>query len=216
LKRKRKRQSKEIDMAKRKKKGTSLRQLKSVYTELPDFRPFWVATIRGGKITKRAFPVRGSEILKSLKRRNAQQEYKEVALDAILAFQVLEELLRQCLERCHMIVTFRLRGWLAYEVTHEDIKRDARSLGTLIRAFARYCIDAALVDELEQLRERRNYVAHEALLLLSDEKLEDDVSEKIKDLQDVHKRAVRAAEKVSEFLNDAEERVRDLARATKS
>ena len=90
-------------------------------------------------------------------------------------FQFIEECLKMYLCECFDIVRKNVQGKIAFEYTDKDVRN--KSLGPLIVMFKKYSTNKQLVERLEKIREDRNYIAHEAYVLVgnpTDESVEED------------------------------------------
>lgn len=95
-----------------------------------------------------------------------REDYNEKALEILKSFQVLEFALKAYIVHSYNIIKHRVGVDVRFEYSYHDIKDDA--LGALINKFSKLTSDQNLVGKLKQLRDKRNYVAHEAFLATED------------------------------------------------
>ena len=95
-------------------------------------------------------------------------EYLNVLLPkCILAYQFIEECLRQCLYRQHTIARKKLEGLLPYNTPLESINNAA--MGKLVLYFRTFNNDDQLISLLNQTKKNRDTIAHQGYLMSYEE-----------------------------------------------
>lgn len=118
-------------------------------------------------------------------------EYLNVLLPrCLLAYQFIEECLRQCLYRQHAIVHKKLKGLLPYNLPLESINNAA--MGKLIQYFQAFNNDERLISLLNQAKKNRDTVAHQGYLMTYEEQSNQEFTE-------------RKCEELKTLLSQAEE-----------
>jgi hypothetical protein len=111
-------------------------------------------------------------------------------------FQVLEECLKIYLQTCFNIVRSRLPPDMCFDYTVKDVVNEP--MGRLAQMFKRYNSDAALYGKLMALTKKRNYIAHQAYLIMLDKTYGEDVLIKeITKVNDISNEASAVAKLVS-------------------
>lgn len=108
--------------------------------------------------------------------------YSSGANQVLAGFQIIEESLKNYIE-CHFNFTRAfLNGRLHFDFRREDYQEAA--LGRLIQVFSKLCNDKKLIIDLRSLVQRRDHIAHKALLKLYDDNTSpDEYSDLINELQ---------------------------------
>jgi hypothetical protein len=107
----------------------------------------------------------GDAWLKRTRRKKERREARALVgkefVDLIVDFQFLEEALKCYLDSAFSIIREQTTGALPCKLDRSDM---ARSLGGLIKQFARYSNDATLIQDLNALVPERNDCAHRAFV----------------------------------------------------
>ena len=91
-----------------------------------------------------------------------EKTYKDGVTLALYGFQFLEESLKAYLELYFETVRKLTKGKLHFGFERSDYQKAA--LGRLVQAFSKTCADKALVAELRGMVDKRDHIAHQALL----------------------------------------------------
>lgn len=91
------------------------------------------------------------------------KQYTDEVPSALLAFQYLEEALRQYMLRCHAMVAAVVEPFLAYRIEQYD-QVEKMPLGKLVSVFQDFNANQELLARLASLPQRRNQVAHRAYI----------------------------------------------------
>jgi hypothetical protein len=91
------------------------------------------------------------------------KQYFDLLPQCILNYQFIEEGLRFCLFRQHLIVAIKVKGILPYKPPVDSIKDAA--MGKLITYFRAFCDDETLLKCLNDVKKKRDHIAHQGYLL---------------------------------------------------
>jgi hypothetical protein len=91
------------------------------------------------------------------------KQYFDLLPQCILNYQFIEEGLRFCLFRQHLIVAIKVKDILPYKPPVDSIKGAA--MGKLITYFREFCDDEALLKRLKEVKKKRDHIAHQGYLL---------------------------------------------------
>ncbi|MCR4303083.1 MAG: hypothetical protein NUV63_02490 [Gallionella sp.] len=91
------------------------------------------------------------------------KQYMDEVPAALLAFQYLEEALRQYMLRCHVMIATVVKPILAYRIQQYD-RVEKMTLGQLVSSFQDFNVNQELIARLAPLPQRRNQIAHRAYL----------------------------------------------------
>jgi len=91
--------------------------------------------------------------------------------NALLNFQFIEEALRTYLGLVYHIVKIKLGNKIPFKFSRKDVETD--SLGVLIAKFERVNSNSELIGKLNKLVKARNYCAHRAYIMTSEEQEDD-------------------------------------------
>lgn len=80
----------------------------------------------------------------------------------LLAFQYVEESLRQYMLRAHVMIAAEVRAFVHYSPNDPALQK--ASFGRLVSLFARFNSNSELHNSLKRLVEKRNFYAHQAYL----------------------------------------------------
>ncbi len=97
---------------------------------------------------------------------NIDEYLREVQV-ASWRFQYLEQVLKLYLADCYRVITLRLEGGISFKFSYQDVQE--LPLGALIRLFKKHNGNAGVIELLEGLPKQRNYVAHRAYLMTTEE-----------------------------------------------
>ncbi|MDY4284588.1 MULTISPECIES: hypothetical protein [Xanthomonas] len=92
------------------------------------------------------------------------KSYQEIANLTLGGYQLIEALLKTYLRNYFNIAKHRLGRDLHFGFTGSDY--DNAALGTLLKVFAKTCSDSQLVKDLQAEIPHRDYVAHQASLVM--------------------------------------------------
>ena len=94
-----------------------------------------------------------------------QQNYnlysKEVS-DLLLIYQMIEDSLKMYIEYSCKLIKVSLPPNIPFNFSGKEHENSA--LGSLIKAFSKYSDNESLIDNLKSLQNKRNFVAHRALV----------------------------------------------------
>ena len=107
------------------------------------------------------------------------QEYIDKIPKAFLNFQYIEETLKQYLYIFETITIYRFKGIVDYKFEESDFKKiEKMSLGKLIEIFSRRNNNNELIEKLNELAEKRNFIAHQSYLAVATESDKKDITKK--------------------------------------
>src|SRR4051812_8696020 len=86
----------------------------------------------------------------------------------LISFQYIEEQLRAYLSLCYDVIRNKLQGSIPFKYTYSDNERD--SLGALISKYEKFSDDSRLINELKELVQHRNGLAHRGFMLKEDQR----------------------------------------------
>lgn len=95
------------------------------------------------------------------------KQYFDLLPQCMLNYQFIEEGLRFCLYRQHGIVAMRVKTILPYKPPTDSIQNAA--MGKLISYFQTFCDDEGLLRSLNQVKKKRDHLAHQGYLLTFEE-----------------------------------------------
>jgi hypothetical protein len=122
-------------------------------------------------------------------------EYLREVQVASWRFQYLEQILKLYLADCYRIIILRLEGGISFKFSYQDVQE--LPLGALIRLFKKHNGNAGVIELLEGLPKQRNYVAHRAYLMTTEEMRDSATIEpEFKKVRAVGKKADRAVKAV--------------------
>jgi hypothetical protein len=93
----------------------------------------------------------------------AHGEYKEVVLRTLGRFQLLELLLKEYIARVYRVISESVAGKVHFDYSEKDVESFA--LERLLSTFHKLNSNTELLRRLNVLREKRNQLAHRALLV---------------------------------------------------
>lgn len=105
------------------------------------------------------------------KRKIDHETYLGDVQTAAIRFQALEEALKIYLTTAFELIRKELDGTVPFHFISKDIQKEA--LGSLVRLFAKYSSKAKLVEDLNPLPAKRNYIAHQAYLVSANQPVEE-------------------------------------------
>jgi len=116
--------------------------------------------------------------------------YVDLTHGALVDYQYLEEGLRMFLSLTYMEIRAHLPASIAFNFSYADTEKD--SLGTLVSKFGKLTYDDDFVQDLRNLVQNRNIIAHRAYLLSPEEQGDSAfLSAQIKALRDTRKELAR-------------------------
>ena len=95
------------------------------------------------------------------------KQYFDLLPQCMLNYQFIEEGLRFCLYRQHGMVAMRLKTILPYKPPFDSIQNAA--MGKLISYFQTFCDNEGLLKSLNEVKKKRDYLAHQGYLLTFEE-----------------------------------------------
>ncbi len=95
--------------------------------------------------------------------------YSRGATQALGGFQLIEELLKSYIDVHHQFARAFIGGRLHFDFARKDYENSA--LEKLVGVFSKICDNKDLVKELRSSIDRRNHLAHRALLKMYDQNL---------------------------------------------
>src|SRR5690554_3281623 len=106
---------------------------------------------------------------------DAFTRHKNALVVCLSTYQFIEESLKSCLIRVNATIKFRLDGYLPYEIPTKAIEEAA--LGRLIEWYKPYVADQSLIPALKKVKEERDLLAHQGLLLTLEEQINEPLLE---------------------------------------
>ena len=94
---------------------------------------------------------------------NSEEIYKLQTLKVLSGFQMLEFSLKVYVATAYNLTRHKLQGAIPFKYTYKDIKN--HPLERLLNTFQKLNDNVQLQGRLNKLREGRNYIAHQALLV---------------------------------------------------
>jgi hypothetical protein len=94
---------------------------------------------------------------------NPRSTYKDTVLRVLGKFQLLEFALKEYIARAYRIIAASVQGKVHFDYSEKDVESFA--LERLLKAFQKLNGDRELTRRLNALREKRNHIAHRALLV---------------------------------------------------
>jgi hypothetical protein len=126
-----------------------------------------------------------------------QAEYADFIPQVLIAFQYIEEAIRQYLGRCEIIIADRLYSITKYRI--DDRGMDKLSLGRLVDKFEKVNGNDDLIKEIRAIIVERNFVAHRSYIdLVSKEEPSKDVQR----VKSQYERAVKTKERAEKCFFD--------------
>jgi hypothetical protein len=93
-----------------------------------------------------------------------EQKFADEVPKVLLAFQYVEEALRQYILRANFMIASEVQPFVDYSPTDPAV--DKASFGRLVSLFARFNSRSELHRSLKALVEKRNFYAHQAYLVV--------------------------------------------------
>lgn len=119
---------------------------------------------------------------------NKLKQYIDLLPQCMLNYQFIEEGLRFCLYRQHAIVAMRVKTILCYKPPFDSIQNAA--MGKLISYFQTFCDNAELLKSLNEVKKKRDHIAHQGYLLTFEEQNDQKfISDQLIELESAYKEA---------------------------
>jgi hypothetical protein len=124
------------------------------------------------------------------------ETYYEILPRVLLAFQHLEEILREYLIRCEFMTAARLQSITEYRIPKNGF--DKFSLGNLIDRFEKFNANDDLISRLKSIVSERNFVAHESYVAC----YENGEPKRADEIEILYERILKAKENTTKCFND--------------
>ena len=122
---------------------------------------------------------------------------------ALMRFQFIEEGMRVYLDSAYLLVKATLDGTLPVRLTRKQI--ESKTLRQLVGDFEKFNDNESLISDIRDLIEDRNFVAHQAFLVVGQRLLADaSLSEEIDKLASIADKAEKCVEALRKELRDVE------------
>ena len=122
---------------------------------------------------------------------------------ALMRFQFIEEGMRVYLDSAYLLVKATLDGTLPVRLTRKQI--ESKTLRQLVGEFEKFNDNESLISDIRDLIEDRNFVAHQAFLVVGQRLLADaSLSEEIDKLASIADKAEKCAEALRKEMKDVE------------
>jgi hypothetical protein len=129
--------------------------------------------------------------------------------NCLLTYQYIEQCLKECLYRQHAIVKRRISSEMHYKAPIKSISNAA--MGRLIQQFETYTEDDSLISLLKQVKDERDHLAHQGLLLMFDPEPADEfIDTKIKKVEGDLKNATECLMLMFEEYNRLDKLVNEV------
>lgn len=93
-------------------------------------------------------------------REELNKNYKNAVFDALMQYQFIECLLKDCINESNRIIKISTKNFLDFEYTEKDL--ETKALQSLVTLFRRVTTDKNLASEIKKEAVNRNQIAHEA------------------------------------------------------
>jgi len=139
------------------------------------------------------------------------QEYWNKLGNALTNFQFIEESIRMYLHFSYRIVSRKLENRTPFNFSYKDVRKE--SLGTLLEKFEKFNSNTRLIKKIRSLTKERNFIAHRAYLMTSEEQKDDKyLSKQIKKIEEI----IDKSNKCFYELNKETEKVSDIFESIKT
>ena len=126
-------------------------------------------------------------------------DYFDAVTRCSMTFQYIEEALKMVLMRLESLVHFRIKEFTPYDLEPKFTSIRNAAMGRLINMLNVYCDDVKLIAELKRVKEKRDNVAHQSLLMTSEEFQDrESIDLKSSDLEQLNEDAKALLFKISE------------------
>jgi hypothetical protein len=110
-------------------------------------------------------------------------DYFDSATRCLIAYQYIEEALKQVLTRLEVLVYFRIRQFTPYDPKSRLASIRDAAMGRLIDMLTAYCDDADLIAELREIKKQRDDLAHQAFLRVTEQDSQAIIEARVDDLE---------------------------------
>lgn len=130
---------------------------------------------------------------------NDHEDYYKAVTRCMMTFQFIEEAIRMALTRLESLIYFRVKEFTPYDLKPRFSSIRNAAMGRLIDMLKIYSDDAGLIAALRRIKEARDQVAHQALLMTVDEFQDRErVDLKISDLKQLYVDAEALLQRICE------------------
>jgi hypothetical protein len=129
--------------------------------------------------------------------------YKDQIAEALGAFQLIEEVIKQYLDGAYKLITHKMKGQLKVSLSIDLLRN--RTLRGYVNEFKKYNDNYALISKMERLVNKRNNLAHEALLVIYQEGDGGNLTQLVQQAKKTHK-------EVKECLGELLEEIRKFSK----
>ena len=96
-------------------------------------------------------------------------DYFDSVTRRMMAFQYIEEAIKMVLMRLESLVYFRIKEFTSYDLKPKFASIRNSAMGRIIDMLNVYCDDNELITELKRIKKQRDIVAHQSLLMTSNQ-----------------------------------------------
>jgi len=127
---------------------------------------------------------------------NTIEEYFNKLPDALLNFQFIEEFLRMYISYSYEIISLSVSPYIPFKYSYKDLEKNA--LGKLVSEFKKLNKNEEVTKKIEKIIKDRNYCAHEAYLLTSEQQNDPEyLSKEIAKLEKIVRKAKECLKGIS-------------------
>jgi hypothetical protein len=140
------------------------------------------------------------------------QDYFDEITRCLMSFQYIEEALKQNLTRLNVLIYFRIKKYVPYDLKANLQSINNAAMGRLIDLYKSYCNDDNLISDLRKIKDHRDKIAHQGLLMTSEE-IHDEKVVKLKtsEFKEIKKFAEKSMNKLLESWKDIETILNQIA-----
>lgn len=143
---------------------------------------------------------------------SVHQDYFDEITRCLMSFQYIEEALKQNLIRLHALIYFRIKKYVPYDLKPNIQSINNAAMGRLIELYKIFCDDNDLISDLRKIKDHRDKIAHQGLLMTVEEMNDkDNIKLKTSELEEIDELAKKTLNKMVEFWNYIETTLNHIA-----
>ena len=138
--------------------------------------------------------------------------YADEITKCIITFQYIEEALKQNLARLNVLIHFRIKKYVPYDIKPNLQSINNAPMGRLIELYKIYCNDNNLISDLRKIKDYRDEIVHQSFLITYDEMHnQKNIKFKISELKRINELAKKSMLKLMELWKDIETILNQIA-----
>ena len=138
-------------------------------------------------------------------------DYFDAVTRCMMAFQYIEEALKMILIRLESLIYPRVKDYTPYDLKPKFDSIRNSAMGRLITKLSIYCDDDELINELKRIKNYRNDVAHQSLLMSVEELQDKEITTlKSSDLERLNKEALTILKKITRKWGEMDQTLNEI------